>query len=273
MVHTTSAIAVAVLALSAASALAAPTFEYSDEIAARDFEDFEVEAREAFDFDEFDAREFDEFEVDAREFDFGDVEEREFFDVEEDLVVRASSTTSTTTPTATTTTHTVKPTGKSKTETKVVVVTSQVIPKKCSKASAVQRLKNLFRKKTASRRKRSELRAELRKAKLERELKRVNARLGITQTFVAKAAKKTATPGATLTLGSEWSQITPPPRKSIPKGVKYSDKKTVGKDKVTTISRTVTAVPTPCPTKDSKKKRELDFEDVMDRSYEVDELD
>jgi hypothetical protein len=272
MVHTTSAIAVAVLALSAASALAAPSYEYSDEIAARDYEDYEVDARDVFDFEEFDAREFDEYDAEAREFDFGDVEEREFFEVEQDLVERATSTTST--PTATTTTHVVKPTGKSKTETKTVVVTSQVIPKKCSKASAVQRLKNLFRKKTASRRKRSNLRAELRKAQLEKELKRVNAKLGITQTFASAAAKKTATPGATLTLGSEWSQITPPPRKSIPKGVKYTDKKSVGKDKVTTISRTVTAVPTPCPTKDSKKsKRELDFEDVMERSYEVDELD
>jgi hypothetical protein len=290
MVHTKSAIAFTVLALGAASTLARPSYEdYSDELALREFEEMveALAARGVADYDEYDAREFDfdmedvdardledydireiieEFDVDARELDFGDFEEREYFNGEEDVFERAATTTSAssshTTPSPTTTTIVTKPTGifgKAKKERKTVVITVHKTPKKCKKPGLFTRIKNSFNKKA---KKRSQLRNQ-----------KSSTTSAASSTSASSTASATATASSTST--ANWAQITPPPRKERGKGVTYSQKKTVGKDKVTTISRTVTAAPSPCPTKDAKKhKRDLDeFEALFERETSFDELD
>jgi hypothetical protein len=290
MVHTKSAIAFTVLALGAASTLARPSYEdYSDELALREFEEMveALAARGVADYDEYDAREFDfdmedvdardledydireiieEFDVDARELDFGDFEEREYFNGEEDVFERAATTTSAssshTTPSPTTTTIITKPTGifgKAKKERKTVVITVHKTPKKCKKPGLFTRIKNSFNKKA---KKRSQLRNQ-----------KSSTTSAASSTSASSTASATATASSTST--ANWAQITPPPRKERGKGVTYSQKKTVGKDKVTTISRTVTAAPSPCPTKDAKKhKRDLDeFEALFERETSFDELD
>jgi hypothetical protein len=290
MVHTKSAIAFTVLALGAASTLARPSYEdYSDELALREFEEMveALAARGVADYDEYDAREFDfdmedvdardledydireiieEFDVDARELDFGDFEEREYFNGEEDVFERAATTTSAssshTTPSPTTTTIITKPTGifgKAKKERKTVVITVHKTPKKCKKPGLFTRVKNAFNKKA---KKRSQLRNQ-----------KSSTTSAASSTSASSTASATATASSTST--ANWAQITPPPRKERGKGVTYSQKKTVGKDKVTTISRTVTAAPSPCPTKDAKKhKRDLnEFEALFERETSFDELD
>jgi hypothetical protein len=290
MVHTKSAIAFTVLALGAASTLARPSYEdYSDELALREFEEMveALAARGVADYDEYDAREFDfdmegvdardledydireiieEFDVDARELDFGDFEEREFFNGEEDIFERAATTTSASassshTPSATTTTIITKPTGifgKAKKERKTVVVTVHKTPKKCKKPGLFTRIKNSFNKNA--------------KKRSQRRNQKSSTTTSASSTSTSSAS---ATTTASSTSSANWAQITPPPRKERGKGVTYSQKKTVGKDKVTTISRTVTAAPTPCPTKDAKKhKRDLDeFEALFERETTFDELD
>lgn len=64
MVYAASAVAIAVVALNAASTLALPT-EYMEELMERNFDDFEVEARGYY--DEFDARDYYDEEFDARD--------------------------------------------------------------------------------------------------------------------------------------------------------------------------------------------------------------
>lgn len=294
MVHTKSAIALTVLALGAASTLAAPSYDYSDELALREFEELvevleargiqydgiDYDAREFFDeFDDVDARELEdydfemrevveEFDVDARELDFGDYEERELVDVEEDLFERATSTSATSTssashtPSATTTTITSKPTGlfsNKKKDIKTVVVTVHKAPKGCKRPGLFSRIKNAFNK----------------RAKKRSQRKRKNGKESSTTTS-ASSTSSSATATASSTHTANWAMITPPPRKERGKGVTYSQKKSVGKDKVTTISRTVTAAPTPCPTKGSKEhhKREIEeFESIFERDYSFDELD
>lgn len=284
MVHAKSAIAFTVLALGAASTLARP-YDYSEELALREFEELaEALAARGVDFDEYDAREFDfdmedvdareledyeirelieEYDVDARELDFGDFEEREIFDVEEDIFERAT-TTSTATPSATTTTITATPTGlfgKAKKPTKTVVVVTHKTPKKCKRPGLFTRIKNAFNKKA---KKRSQLRNQK---------SSTSTTASSTASSTSSSASATATASSTST--ANWAQLTPPPRKERAKGVTYSQKKSVGRDKVTTISRTVTAAPTPCPTKDAKHhKRELDeFESLFERETSFDELD
>jgi hypothetical protein len=295
MVHTKSAIAFTVLALGAASTLARPSYDYSDELALREFEelvedlaargidydeydarDFEMEDVDARDFEDYEIRELiEEFDVDARELDFGDFEEREFFDVEEDMMFeRAASTTtssssSSSTPSATTTTIVTKPTGifgRVKKERKTVLVTTFKTPKKCKRPGLFSRIKSAF---NAKAKKRSQLRAQKSSSTTSGTATSTSA----TSTSSSTSASATATASSTST--ANWSQITPPPRKDRGKGVTYSQRKKVGKDKVTTISRTVTAAPTPCPTKDAKKhKRDLDeFESVFEREMSFDELD
>jgi len=300
MVHTKSAIAFTVLALGAASTLAAPAYEdYADELALREFAELyealeargidldEYDARDFdFDFDDYDARDLEdydireiieEFDVDARQLDFGDFEERELFDFEDDLMERedeptsTSSSSSSTTPSATTTTITVKPTGKTffgrkKKESKVVLVTTHKTPKSCKRPGLFSRIKNAFKK---GNKKRSQLRDDKKNGKKSEES-------SSSSSSSASSTSASATPTTDSTKSADWAMITPPPRSKIPKGVKYSQKKTVGKDKVTTISRTVTAAPTPCPTKDASKKSKRDieeFEDVFGREFSFDELD
>lgn len=299
MVHTKSAIALTVLALGAASTLAAPSYEYSEDLALREFEEL-VEALEArgieYDFNDFDARDFDfdledidareledydirevieEFDVDARELEFGDFdfEEREVDMDVQDIVERATSTSSAShTPSTTTTTIITKPTGKTlfgkkKKETKTVVVTTFKTPKHCKKPGLFSRIKASLNKKA---KKRSQLRHEKKHGKKESS---TSTSASSTSTSTSSTASASATASSTHT--ANWSMITPPPRKERGKGVEYSQKKSVGKDKVTTISRTVTAAPTPCPTKDAKKhKRDLEeVESIFEREYSFDELD
>jgi hypothetical protein len=314
MVHTTSAVAVAVLALGAASALAAPSYEYTDDIAQREFDlevrDFdELDAREYFDLDEFDARSdfsdydvdardfdfdfeearelLDNYDVDSREFDFGEYEEREVMELPQEIVERAPTSTSATSsvPSTTITTITSKPTGgffSKKKETKTVVSVVRTTPKKCKKVSAFAKF---FGKQNNKLKKHSQIRHENRKKKAA--AKKAAAKLkaakaaGITlaptstkATSTSTSVKSTSTK-TTSTSTADWLQITPPPSRKIPKGMKYSQKKVIGKDKITTISRTVTAAATACPT-DTKKKSKRDLEDISDvfeRSYHFDELD
>jgi len=318
MVHTTSAVAVAVLALGAASALAAPqSYEFSDEVAQRDF-DYELDARDfidtlvedidARDYDEFevDARDFDDFDfeearelleeydVDAREFDFGDFEERELFDAEDEMVERAPASTalpanvasslSKIIPSATTTTLVTKPTGwfsKGKPDVKTVVVVKHTIPLKCKaeRHGLFSKLKKAFSRKSSRRHlKHSQTRQARFQAALAAKASADASASGlpVPSTATATSTSPSATVSKSTTLTANWAQLTPPPRKYIAKGVKYSQKKTVGKDKVTTIKRTVTAAPSPCPTQDKNEKhaREIEeVEDVFSREYEFDELD
>jgi len=290
MVHTTSAIAFAVVALTAASTLARP-LEYETDINVRDYEQ-EVDARD-FDF-EYDAREFEDvYEVDARDFEFGgyEFEEREFEPEFFEIVERAATTTtsSTSTPSTTTTTIVAKPTGKNKKETKTVVITVQSQPKSCKKPSLLERVKKAIKSKTkpvSGKKVTTEEKHSLKKLKhkLERKEARKERRKAArasaksakssstsTSTSTSSSTSASATATGTTTTTANWSSITPPP---APKGVKVSDKKTVGKDKVTTIMRTVTAAPTPCPVASKKSKRDLeDFEDLLERAYAYDDLD
>lgn len=304
MVHTTSAVAVAVLALGAASVLAAPqSYEFSDEVAQRDF-DYELDARDYYDEFEVDARDFDDFDfeearelleeydVDAREFDFGDFEERELFDVEE-MVERApasstlpadvASSISKIIPSATTTTLVTKPTGwfsKGKPDVKTVVVVKHTIPLKCKaeRHGLFTKLKKALHRKSSKRHlKHSQTRqARFQAALAAKESADASSAGAVPSTATATSTSPSATVSKSTTLTANWAQLTPPPKKYIAKGVKYSQKKTVGKDKVTTIKRTVTAAPSPCPTQDKNEKHAREIEEVEDmfsREYEFDELD
>jgi hypothetical protein len=237
-----------------------------------------MEDVDARDVEEYDVREIiEEFDVDARELDFGDFEEREFFDVEEDIMFEraptstTSSSSSSSTPSATTTTIVTKPTGifgKLKKERKTVLVTTFKTPKKCKRPGLFSRIKSAF---NAKAKKRSQLRAQKSSSTTSGTATSTSA----TSTSSSTSTSASATATASSTSTANWSQITPPPRKERGKGVTYSQRKKVGKDKVTTISRTVTAAPTPCPTKEAKKhKRDLDeFESIFERESSFDELD
>jgi len=309
MVHATSAIAIAVLALNAASTLARPV-EIQTDLAAREV-DFDARDLEFGDY-EFEARE-PESEVDARDFDFGDfdVEERDFGEI----VGRAPTTTATPVkaPTTTTTTHVAKPTGKdgkeikNAKETKTVVVTVKRQAKTCKKPGLLSKLRSSLQRSREekiallksvplagplSRHQKHSLRRHLEAQRLKEEqhAARIKAAIkarkaGATPTPTtstssgAKATTTTAASGAkatvakkTATTTANWSSITPPP---TPKGAKVTQKKTVGKDKVTTIVRTVTAAPTACAIPAARKsKRDLeDLAEILERSYSFEDLD
>jgi len=283
MVHTTSAIAIAVLALNAASTLARPV-EIETDLAAREV-DFEARDLEFGDY-EFEAREL-EYEVDARDFDFGDYE----------IVERAPTTTtaSVTAPTTTTTTHVAKPTGKEKTGAKTVVITVQRQAKTCQKPGLFSKLRSSIQR---SRQERAALLQSVplaghltrhEKHSLQRHLEaqrlkdlkraaRVKAAIragklpAATTTSAGSAAKATDAKKTTPTTTANWSSITPPP---APKGVKVLEKKKIGKDKVTTIMRTVTAAPTACavPARKQSKRDLEDVAEILERSYSFEDLD
>jgi hypothetical protein len=312
MVHT-STVAFAVLALKAASALAAPA-EYSYDLAQREFDSQDLEARE-LDYDlDFETREVD-FDLDAREFDFDfeDMVEREVIEFDEDIIARATTTSLTTSATSTatatganptvtkatttTTTHVAKPTGKNKKETKTVVITVLQPAAKCRKLTPLERLSA----KIKAYRKRSQIKAAARRArrKARKEALRKkagNAKAATTTTATTTSAtststssKSTTTAAATGTAASKtatanWMAITPPPKKSLAKGVIVKESKKKGKDGHTTIRRTVTAAPTACaaltakksPHREYKQRSRRDLEDVEDlfaREYDFDELD
>lgn len=253
MVHTTSAVAVAVLALGVAT-FAAPV-EFTDDVMARDFDDFEVEARDFVEFD-LDARDYD-FELDAREEfddfeardyevedfearDFEDFEERDWYD--EEVLMEREDTPSATITQAPTATATSTP---SKTTTVVTTATAA-----CIKPTK-NPLKKWFRKQIAK----HELRKKLRKQKKEKKRKAAAAK----KAKAAKSASGTATSTATAT--STSATITASP---IPSDAKVKDRKKVGKDGVTTIHRTITPKATPCPSTSKKSKRSYEVLDELD---------
>lgn len=252
MVKATSAVALAVLAMTA-STFARPVGlsddliardsefdvearDYNYDIEAREVEDYDVEAREVEDYD-FYARELELAEEDAREFeddyeardyeDFEDYEARDYDDWE-DMFERdppAASTTSapsstiTAAPTPSATTVIATKNGK---PTKTII--SYVQPTGCRKPGLLGRIRNAIRN---------------------RRNKKKNNKSSSSASPSSTSASGTITSSASAT-----STLKPTVR----------DRTSKGADGTRTINRTITAAQTPCP--ENKK-----------RSLEIDELD
>jgi hypothetical protein len=250
--HAKSAVAFAVLAV-AASAMALPVTEQTQNIAARDVESYQVEARDVdfdldardledydleareFDFDEFDAREFDFDDFDARDFYDFDLEEREWFD--EELFERAPQATTSAAPSATSSAAPATQTVViPDTETTIIVTTKQPV---CRSRNIFGRMK----RKLSVRRARSRARSEAKRLK-NLAVKNRKKNKG-KKTEVADAPKPTITAFV------------------LPTGALYKDTKTeTGKNGSKTIHREVTPKPTKCPKGSKKGKRSLEMDEL-----------
>lgn len=290
MVHTTSAVAFAVLALTATT-MALPVMDQTQEIVARDVEPaVELDAREVDFGQEIDAREFDEFDLDAREFDFEEVDAREFEvedfeardyleldldarEFDEDLFERNSAPSTPTTPTSTTTAAPSKYTIVEKdTNTQIVV---EVQAPKCRNPSIFARLKLRTRHSRQKKRLEKERKSRLKKArKAAKKAARKAAREAKKAKKAAKkAAKKNAkanptpTPSPTPTGAATASPSVPatpaPTALVLKKGetIKRVKKETTGSS--TIIHYHLFPSPTPCA-KGSEKKAKREFLDELD---------